>query len=128
MPTTPSTTFFYPASWTDTVVRQRPALVTDRYGNSVPDWANTTDLELAGVLVTSRATGGTSSNEETEQTRESDTTGWAVYARGVVDVNPTDRIVWNGLTFAVEGEPALWPSPHGDGIHNTQIDIVETVG
>lgn len=44
---------------------------------------------------------------------------WTVQAPSGVDVESTDRVCYRGVVYAIEGEPARWPSPTGALAHTT---------
>ena len=97
--------------YTDTVTRQRAALVDDGYGNQTADWTNPDELAIAGCRVQPL------SSEEVLEHRQA---GLEVTKRLLApygaDILPTDRIV-SGETYEVEGEPANHRSPRGTANH-----------
>lgn len=44
---------------------------------------------------------------------------WTVQAPAGIDVESTDRVRYRGVVYAIEGEPARWPSPTGALAHTT---------
>lgn len=91
----------------ESVTRLRAPLVEDEYHNEVQDWSGASPLTITGCLVQPL-----SSSEYTIE-REAITTRWRLFAPTGSDVKATDRVVWRGDTFEVEGDPQTWDSPSG---------------
>lgn len=87
-----------------TVIRKRPGVAVDSYGNEVPDWGSTTDLSIPGCNV---QPGGGS---EVDDTREATTTLYSIWAPADADVVETDRINHEGVDYAVDGAIERWNS------------------
>lgn len=97
---------------------------TDDLGNEIEgvDWDNPTEVELAGAVVPSRT------NELREAgARDQVTTAYRVYLPGRAAVLATSRIVWEGLTLEIIGDPEFWPSPAG-GVDHTEVLAVVSRG
>lgn len=78
-----------------TVLRSSTA---DAYGNPASDWtAPATHTEVAFILPGSA--------------RRKD---WAAYCPPTTDIRAGDRLLWNGGTYDVVGEPELIRSPTAD--------------
>lgn len=97
-----------PSFATQTITRQRPAMVDDGHGNRVPDWTSTTDVVIPGCSVQPGATAEDNAN------RDGVLIHWTVYAPSTVDVQADDAVVYEGTRYAVNGNPARW----GSGILN----------
>jgi hypothetical protein len=88
------------------VLRYQEDATRDRYGNPVPGYAAPVDV---GVYVVSPR----QSVEEDEVGRRPIITGLTVYAPLGTVVAAHDRVIADGLTYEVEGEPAVWDgNPH----------------
>jgi hypothetical protein len=84
-----------------TVVRpgSRPA----DYGNGTePDWTNVTAAEVPGCSVQPTPAPLDTVDRDSWQTR------WTVWAPVSTDVRATDRVLWNGDTYDVDGDPQRW--------------------
>lgn len=93
-----------------TVTVQRATVTTDRYGRETRDWSNLeAEFDLSGCSVqpmvgaeTFDAAGGRVVSR------------WHFSAPGRdADVQSTDRIVYDGDTFEVDGSVRRWLSPSG---------------
>ncbi|AUG87274.1 head closure Hc1 [Streptomyces phage Rowa] len=86
----------------ETVTLVRAPLKVDKYGNATSerDWAAATRTVYPGLMVQPDA-----SNEATGD-RPSVVTGWRLITPKGRDFPalPTDRVEWDGLTLAVDGE------------------------
>lgn len=91
-----------------TIERLRPTTVTDRYGNTVADDWTTPDVQAITGAVWAPVT----NSENNELGRQGVVIGWRFYLTDVdVDIEPTDRVRWNGDDYEVEGEPARYAHP-----------------
>lgn len=90
-----------PTFATQTVTVQRAGLVTD-HGAQVPDWTNPTVHAVTGCSV--QPAGGS----EDRVNRDAVTTQFTLYAPLDADVRATDRVVFDGVTFEVDGPPRRW--------------------
>ena len=86
----------------ETVTLVRAPLKTDKYGNETTerDWANAERTTYKGLMVQPDA------SSEAVGDRPSVITGWRLITpKGVTfPALPTDRVEWDGLTLAVDGE------------------------
>lgn len=83
----------------DVVTRLRPPMVTDGYGNQVPDWAAAEALALpARVQQTSQS--------EDVADRDQQQAGYVVFLPAVADVTGSDRLDWHGRILELTGPPA----------------------
>jgi hypothetical protein len=100
-----------------TVTRLRAPLIANEYGleASKRDWEHAESLEIRGCSVQP------SVYPEYDRDREAVTIGWKLYAPTSAGLLASDRIVSDGLTYEIEGEPLTWPSPSG------QLDHIEAV-
>lgn len=103
-------------SWcSDTITVMRPTMVASR-GTQVPDWSQTTQHTIGGCSV---QTGQTS---EDRDGRTATALMGTVYLPEGADVRAGDRIVFEGTTYTVQGEPMAWRSPTG-AVSNLQARI-----
>lgn len=122
-----------PSFWTDTVDVEQAQLVADadgsNYGNSSLDWANATTTTLEGVHVQPVAVA-----EQLDPGRDTVTTRWrlrapadAAAALPAGRLQATDRVVWRGDVYEIDGRPEDWPSASGDMDHVAAF-LVRTEG
>jgi hypothetical protein len=88
----------------ETVTRNRPTFVQDGHGNTVPDWAATDDLPIAGCLFAPGA------STEVEGGRDTIHIVGTVYAPPGADVTATDAVTVRGTRYQVTGQPQQWPA------------------
>ena len=95
-------------SWAnDSITIQRPATTTSR-GSTIFDWTNVTETSVSGCSVQPAAT---SLSQDGRVLGISD--GLTAYVPPETDVQAGDRIVFNGGTYTINGEPRVWNSPTG---------------
>ena len=95
-------------SWAaDTVTRIRPG-TKDSRGSVVPDWTKATELSIPGCSI---QPGTTTLSQDGRTLAISD--GFSGYFPPGSDVKAGDRIVHDGKTYQVIGEPHEWKSPTG---------------
>ncbi len=99
-------------SWCNhTITRIRPGVMESR-GSSVPDWNNASSLDIAGCSVQPAST---------DSVLDGRVNGVAesliVYVPDNADVLAGDRIVYEGNTYIIDGEPKIWQSPTGRVSH-----------
>jgi hypothetical protein len=99
---------------------ETPAQVTDRYGNTVTDWAAATRVEVLAWLQMSTG------REDTDQ-RDAQIGEWLMICNpttaggGPLTVHGSDRVHWAGLRFEVIGPagPAYEPA----ALHHYEIRL-----
>lgn len=101
---------------------QSPGTVANQFGNQVTTWDTFTAVPSAGIVQPV----STSKGDKSEGRRQV-TTGYRIYIPGAAPVTAQDRIVWNGLTLEIDGDPEFWPEPDG-AIHHTEISTVVSKG
>lgn len=108
-----------------TVTRVWAGTMTDRGGNTVPDWANAIREPISGLSVQP-----TTQTKTTEADRTAVVTGWHVLSEPgtAPDVLASDRIECNGMTCEVIGEVAAWPDPLGPGVHHVEFTMRRATG
>ena len=95
-------------SWCrQTVTRVRPGTKTER-GSVVFDWSHATTTDITGCSV---QPGSTSLDENGRVLGISD--GYTAYLPPSADVIAGDRIVYDGETYEIRGEPRQWHSATG---------------
>lgn len=92
-----------PSFMTETVTRIRPGVKTER-GSAVPDWNNTTEIEVSGCSVQPAST---SLSQDGRVLGITD--GMTVYAPEA-DIKAGDRIRIGSEVYTINGEPRLWPA------------------
>lgn len=104
----------------ETVVVERAPALVDGQGNPTPqrDWANATSTTYEGVSVQPAST------QETWDARGvAVTVDLMLYTRPgqVVDIRADDRVLWDGRTLEVVGEPQVWKHPMRAGVHHLEV-------
>lgn len=94
-----------------TVTRERGVPIDDGHGNETVDWSNPDQLVIARCTVQPGA------SQEVLAGRDATVIRYTVSAPPGVDVLATDRIVFNGATYDIDGEPGVWSSPTGALAH-----------
>jgi hypothetical protein len=89
-----------------TITIQRAPRIAGDYGSTtVPDWQNATSVEVTGCSVQPAPA------PEFTIDRSQTLSRWQAFVPPEADVKSTDRVLWNGHTFDVDGEPLLWEFP-----------------
>lgn len=114
-----------PAWFTDEILVLRPATKTDRYGDLVEDWTTPVEHTVTDCKVNPVA-GGPEDQGRLDD-REGLTRRWTVAAPPTADIRSTDRIVWQGNEYEVEGEVLRWRSPLG-GVDHLYVQLVRREG
>lgn len=91
----------------DTVTRIRPAIRSQR-GSDIPDWSRSITAEITGCSV---QPAGTMLSQDGRVQGVQD--GLTCYMPPEADVKTGDRIVYEGKTYTINGEPQAWKSPTG---------------
>lgn len=94
-----------------TVTVTSPGTRTVR-GSSLPDWDNPVSVTVVGGCSVQPA--GTSLDESG---RWATMDGLTAYLPYTADVKAGDRVTFDGLDYAIEGEPRKWASPTGAVAH-----------
>lgn len=81
----------------DKVTRLRAPLVDGPYGNQTRDWANATAVTYAAEVQPVSSTEEVVNQQRTE-------TRWRLFLGPSADLEATDRILWDGDTYEVDGE------------------------
>lgn len=104
-------------SWAnDTIVRLRATIITQR-GSEIPDWTNTDQLTITGCSMQPSSTSLTQDGRI-----QGIADGYTCYLPPGADVIAGDRILYNGKTYTINGEPRAWTSPTGL-VSNTQLQL-----
>lgn len=91
------------------IVRVRPTITTDRYGNRVLDYgADAERCTIAGAFAAP-----TSSASIRGDGRDGVTVGLTLFAPYGTELHHDDRIEVDGVLYRIEGAPAEWSSPTG---------------
>lgn len=111
-------------NYPETVVVLRAPLVTDAYGKQVRDWANAAETTVDGVQVQP-----STSVEPVEVGRVSVVTSMRLLTPVGVDMDlvRTDRVVWGGATWLVDGEVARHKRPSTGVVHHVEA-MLKRVG
>jgi len=105
----------------ESVVRIRPtASAPDRYGNPT-----TTDTE---TTLTGAAFDPGGSREPVEVGRASVVTTPKLYFQSTPDLTSSDRVRVRGLTYTVEGNPAVWISPFTNVTAGLVVELKAVAG
>lgn len=104
----------------ETVTVQRAPALVDGQGNVTPqrDWANATSATYEGVSVQPAST-----RETWDAQGVAVTVDWQLFTRPgqVVDIRADDRVLWDGRTLEVVGEPQVWKHPTRAGVHHVEV-------
>ena len=92
-----------------------PGTGTDRYGSTVKDWAAPVTVSNVPAWVHQRATG------ENKNGREARVSSWVAFLGPSVNIAALDRIVFNGRTFEVDGDPV--PADDMNGAHHIEAPL-----
>lgn len=77
-----------------------PGTTTNRYGDEVEDWSNPTEFHTKAWLVQQNT------SEPGQATRANEVvTDWIMACRGSVEISSRDRVLYQGTTFMVIGDP-----------------------
>jgi hypothetical protein len=100
----------------------RASLDTEaRYGASQRDWATATTTTIQGCAVLPANT------DETDVGREYAATHMRLYAPSDADIATTDRVLWRGQTFEVDGPPTVWCDDDGQ-VHHVEASLKRLAG
>lgn len=110
-----------PSFYRDTVTRVRPSTTTSR-GSTIPDWSTTDSKQISGCHM---QPGSTSLSLDGRVLGISD--GYTCYMPADADVKAGDHIVFNGLTYEINGDIRWWPSASGTMDH-IQLNLMRWVG
>ena len=109
-------------SWcTEKITRLRPGVTTSR-GSEVFDWSDPDALEIPGCSVQPAST-GLSQDGRVLGISE----GLTVYLPPGSDIQAGDRVVIDGRTYVINGEPKVWKSATGRVSH-VQINVERWAG
>ena len=85
----------------DSIVRRRAPLVTGAYGKQVRDWAQATSVTYQAEVQPVSSTEDVVNAAETE-------TRWRIWLHPSADLAASDRVVWDGATYEVDGDVERW--------------------
>jgi hypothetical protein len=107
----------------ESVTVQRAAPLLDSLGAVTPqrDWDNASSVMLTGVSVQPEGTSEARDAGGVEVTAQ-----WRLFTqRGAsADFRTGDRVIWDGRTLDVVGDPQRWPGPFG-GTHHWEVLLRE---
>lgn len=107
-------------SWhTDTITRLRAPLVANDYGDPERDWSAATSTPLSGWRV--QPMQGSRVNVADTLPRDGLDRRHRAFGPYDADVEPTDRIQWQGTTWRIDGDVDRWRSPTGALAHTELI-------
>lgn len=106
-----------------TVTRLRAPLVPDGYGGTERDWNAPDSLEVGPCAVAPLV-----EDEAHQRGRVGVTEAWTLYAPYDADIEAHDRIVHEGRTFDVDGDPGRWRSPFSGREHGMAVRLVRQEG
>ena len=109
-----------PLIYSQTITRLRAPRFRDDAGSLQPtrDFANATTVTIPNVSVQPVMTDETRDNGGVLIIDE-----WKIFGpRGVdLDLTNGDRVLWDGRTLDVIGEPQAWPALLGPGFHHSEV-------
>ena len=111
-----------PSFCTQEITRIRPATKTSR-GSTIPVWSDdkVTKLVIKGCSVQPAST-GLSQDGRVLGINE----GWTAYIPEGTDVKAGDHILFNGETYAINGEPKVWTGAFTRS--NIQLNLIRWEG
>lgn len=109
-----------PTFCSQSITRLRPGTTTSR-GSTIPDWNHATSATISGCSVQPSTT---SLSEDGRVLGISDR--WTAYLPEGSDVQAGDRIVFEGQTFTIDGEPRVWTGPFTRS--NIQLSLIRWEG
>ena len=112
----PGSDVFLPHS----VTTLRAPLTTDAKGNQIRDWPNATIGGPWAAFVQPAQSSEELINQDRVISR------WKLFTAPAADILPTDRVIWSGLTFFVDGEVQAWDV--GGGTHHHEGFLRRVVG
>lgn len=74
----------------------------DYGGGTEPDWSNTTSTQVHACSVQPAP------SDEFTIDRDTFTTRWVAYLPASTDVQATDRVLWQGDTYEIDGGVLAW--------------------
>lgn len=98
--------------YTDIIVRQRATTVDDGHGNLEPVWTSPSELSITGCRVQPL-----SSQEILEHRTAGSQVTFRLLAPRTADVLPEDRVVFESVTYEVDGAARRHRSPTGVANH-----------
>lgn len=96
-----------------------PSTDTDRYNDAVKDWGDATETGVKGWVSQRTQT-------EDHDQREAQVSGWILYLHPDASITGKDRIVWEGITFEVDGPPNPAWTPRGE--HHLEVPLRVVTG
>lgn len=96
-----------------------PGAGTNRYGDPSKDWATATETETRG-WISQRI------RSEDLDGREAQITGWVLFLPAATTITGRDRVLWDDLTFEVDG-PVL-PAHTPRGLHHLEVNLRAVTG
>lgn len=111
--------------WTQTLTVVHPERVEDPdgdvYGNETLDWGNAEERDVIGHVQPVAAP------EEIASGRDAIVTRYRAWLPAGDPVTGYDRIVYDGQTYEVDGDPERWPSATG-GLDHVSLLLVRVEG
>lgn len=100
----------------------RAPLVAGAYGSQTSSWATaTTTVDVAAYVQPQ-------SSSEQVADAERVTTRWRIFLGPTADLVATDRVVWNGTTFEVDGDVETHHRAPGGGVHHLEALLSKVTG
>lgn len=101
------------------VVIQTAANATDRYSDTILDWSAPTEVETTGWLAQVNTA---TLNDH----RDGVVTAIVLTLRAGTAIGPHNRVVIDGVTYEVDGEPNRAWTPRGE--HHVEVSLRAVVG
>ena len=109
-------------AWTnDSITRIRPGTKVSR-GSQIFDWEKANELTISSC---SMQPASTSLDTNGRVLGVSD--GYTLYAPLTADIKAGDRIVYNGESYTINGEPRAWKSPFG-AVEHLVVNLMRYYG
>ena len=85
----------------DQVTRRRATTASDGYGNPTSDWSSVTEVVYPAEVQPA-------STDENVVDQDRTVTRWRAWLPAAADLVATDRIVWDGDTYEIDGDVQRW--------------------
>lgn len=101
----------------------RPTIIDDR-GTPVPDYDNPASTQVVNECSVQP---GSPASAEVLAARQGVSVKFTVYAPPGLQVDAHDAVLFEGVLYSIDGDPARWPSPTG-GLDNTVLSLISFRG
>ena len=104
-----------------------PVSTTDAYGNTRLDYANATSRVISGYARHTGSSARPGGDEYPQPGRNVAITALQVHTNDKT-VTATDRVVYDGATYEIDGQPLMWKSAPGGRLSHTKFQLRKVDG